>query len=90
MKRKDSDRTTDARSEGASVIAFSAPEWMDCIRSSSDRTSGNFVSDSSVLKTYLRTVRPTIRMLAWLLALMTVLSWTIGYLAGVAVMWFNS
>jgi hypothetical protein len=55
-----------------------------------DRCCQSRSSDHGVLKTYLRTIRPTIRMLAWLLALMTVLSWTIGYLAGVAVMWFNS
>jgi hypothetical protein len=63
---------------------------MDYIRSSYDRTSANFVSDSSVLKTYLRTARPTIRMLAWLLAAATVLAWTVGYLAGVVVIWFTS
>lgn len=45
---------------------------------------------SRVLKSYLRTVRPTIRTLAWLLAAATVLAWTVGYLAGVVVVWFNS
>lgn len=43
-----------------------------------------------MLKTYLRTLRPTIRMLAWLLVIATLLAWLVGYLSGLIVIWFNT
>ena len=43
-----------------------------------------------VLKTSLRTVRPRIRTLVLFLAIATLLAWTIGYVAGLIVIWFNS
>jgi hypothetical protein len=41
------------------------------------------------LKTRLRTPRPRIRTLAFLVAVATLLAWTIGYVAGLIVLWFN-
>ena len=43
-----------------------------------------------MLKAYLRTVRPTIRMLAWLLAIATLLAWLVGYLSGLVVIWITT
>lgn len=42
------------------------------------------------VKTFLRSWRPTINVLALLLAGAVILAWLVGFLAGLVVIWFGS